>query len=163
MARNTLKCNHFDTTRLERVKPCQMIGWEIIPEVTYNVSSGTLNPTAPFIYTYTTSCLNLSYFYLDVFDLYQRPSSEEACSVLLPVLATVVLARTGSIKHICGKNRKKNRTSFFWRRSLIEMENFKVIICQVEIWSSVYIYIQGGPKNRTVFWQFVTPVYVDIE
>jgi len=24
-------------------------------------------------------------------------------------------------------------------------------------------YIQGGPKSRTVFWQFVTPVYVDIQ
>ena len=23
--------------------------------------------------------------------------------------------------------------------------------------------VQGGPKNRTVFWKFETPVYVDIE
>ena len=23
--------------------------------------------------------------------------------------------------------------------------------------------IQGGPKNRTVFWKFETPVYVDVE
>ena len=46
------------------------------------------NTDASDIYIYTTSYLNLTYFYLDV-----SISSEEACSVLLPVLATVVMWR----------------------------------------------------------------------
>jgi len=58
------------------------------------------------------------HFYLDVSGLCERPSSEEVCSILLPVLATIVMRR--------GKNRKKNWTSFFWWRSPIETRNVKV-------------------------------------
>jgi len=48
------------------------------------------------------------------FGLYRRPSSEEVCSIPLPVLATS--------HHYRGKNRKRNWTNFFWWRSLIETE-----------------------------------------
>ena len=41
------------------------------------------------------------FIYLWCFDLYQRPSSEEACSVLLPVLAKVVMWRgKKSVVHV---------------------------------------------------------------
>jgi len=52
-------------------------------------------------------------FYLWHFSLYQRPSSEEACSVL-PVLATIETEP------------EKNWTSIFWWRSLVETETSKV-------------------------------------
>jgi len=68
--------------------------------------------------------------------------SEEACSVLLPVLATVVMRR-GKKLVICvaqclavshlyrGKNRKKNRTSFVSRRSLKRQRKQSVVVLVV--------------------------------
>ena len=78
------------------------------------------------------------------FDLYQRPSSEEACSVLLPVLATVVMWRSK-------KPISCHITSLPWQELEQELNkllptkvadgdrNVEVKICEVETWSSVYI------------------------
>jgi len=89
------------------------------------------------------------------FGLYQRPLPEEGCSVLLPVLATVVMQRgkksvnmwlsvylplsryiqshiydrfLATLHHYRGKNWNKHRTNFFWRRSLIQIEMSRQIL-----------------------------------
>ena len=56
-----------------------------------------------------------------------------ACLVLLPFLATVVMWRD--------KNRKKNWTSFLWRRSLIEIETSRWIKLRC-VTSNLYLFIR---------------------
>ena len=51
---------------------------------------------------------------------------------------------------------------FNWRDVICDFSNLSQRII-VLLWVFLLQYIQGGPKNWTVFWKFVTPVYVDIE